>query len=105
MSRKLTFGMSVIMILGLLVSACGAQVDVTGQINQDTGTGSLDINIGGGNDGGNSGTASPTTEGDNSQLANQTPVLSTQGLLILVGLGLLVVIGLLLGLLRSRSQE
>lgn len=103
MSRKLTFGVIVIVIFGLLVSACGAQIDVTGQVNEETGSGSLDINIGGGSDGSNSGTSNSPEDG--SQTSNQAPVLSTQGLLILVGLGMMLVIGLLLGLMRSRSQQ
>lgn len=101
MKQKKTYlSLVVVLILGMLISACSTQVDVTGQLNNETGTGSLNIDIGGGSN--NSGEMSPSD--GSSQNSNAQPILSTQGLLILIGVGLVVMIGLLIGLTRAKDQ-
>lgn len=101
MKQKRNVSIGMFLILGILLSACATQVDVTGQLDQNQATGSLDINLGLNDGGGNN---NANTNGS-TQPANQTPVVSTQGLLILVGLGLVVVIGLLLGLMQSKGRK
>jgi hypothetical protein len=97
-------GAHIIMIASLFITACSAQIDVgvEGQMNEQDGSGTLDLDIGVGNPE----SSDQNSGGENAsqqQQGNQPLSLQSEGLLIIIGIGLLVMIGLLISLTRAKG--
>lgn len=99
-------GALIIMIASLFITACSTQIDVgiEGQMNEQNGSGTLDLDIGVGNpesaeQGSGQGGSGQQRQG------NQPLSLQSEGLLIIIGIGLLVMIGLLISLTRAKGAQ
>jgi len=109
MKTKLSIFFVATLIAGLLMSACSTQLDigVEGQLNENgnSGTIGLDVDLGSneGSTGSNSGQDS--SDSGTSQQQNDPISPSSQGFLILIGIGLLILIGLVINLMSQSRAE
>jgi len=97
-------GISLFLLSLLFLTACSTQlnVGVEGQINENDSSGTIDLDIDLGNEDQNS---SDQSNSQNSGSTQEPIALQSTGLLILLGLGMLVMIGLLIGLLRTKGAK
>lgn len=87
------------LIASLLMSACSTQLSIEGQLNESGNSGTIGLDVGLGNNNGSTGSYS----GQGSvQQQNEVINPSSQGFLILIGIGLLIMIGLVINLMSQK---
>jgi hypothetical protein len=102
------YGAVLILLISFLVSACSSQlnVDVQGQINEEQGSGIVDLDIGVGESGASEQSNANQDSGESSSGQQNEPLLlQSDSLLILLGLGLLVMVSLFIALLRLKQDD
>jgi len=88
----------------LLAAACSTQLSVQGQLEENGNSGTVGLDIGLGNNEGSTGSNSGqgSDGGGSSQQQNEPIIPTSEGFLILIGLGLMVMVGLFIGLMSQK---
>lgn len=109
MQRKLKIFFVVTLVGSLLLAACSTKLNigVEGQLNENGNSGTIGMDIDLGNNDGSTDSNSEQSSDDSgtSQQQNELISPSSQGFLILIGIGLLILIGLVINLMSQNRTE
>jgi hypothetical protein len=97
----------VTLIASLLMSACSTQLSIGRQLNESGNSGAIGLDVGLGSNNDTPESNSGQESDDSSSVKQQNEVInpSSQGFLILIGIGLLIMIGLVINLMSQNKAE